>query len=75
MRFVAAVEDSVVDLGADQRNEQPVGHHRQPLRPRQVRQQPVGGVGRYDPDKKTWTHYPMPQSKSGTYSVDRKSVV
>jgi len=29
----------------------------------------VGGVGRYDPDSKQWTHYPMPQSKSGTYSV------
>ena len=28
-----------------------------------------GGVGRYDPAKKSWTHYPMPQSKSGTYSV------
>jgi virginiamycin B lyase len=29
----------------------------------------AGGVGRYDPQTKTWTHYPMPQSKSGTYSV------
>ena len=29
----------------------------------------AGGIGRYDPGKKTWTHYPMPQSKSGTYSV------
>jgi virginiamycin B lyase len=29
----------------------------------------VGGVGRYDTAAKKWTHYPMPQSKSGTYSV------
>jgi len=29
----------------------------------------AGGIGRYDPDKKTWTHFPMPQSKSSTYAV------
>jgi virginiamycin B lyase len=29
----------------------------------------AGGIGRYDPDKKIWTHFPMPQSKSSTYSV------
>jgi len=29
----------------------------------------AGGIGRYDPMKKTWMHYPMPQSKGGTYSV------
>src|SRR5205823_185204 len=29
----------------------------------------AGGVGRYDPDKKAWTHYPMPRSRSGTYAV------
>jgi virginiamycin B lyase len=29
----------------------------------------AGGVGRYDPVKAVWTHYPMPQSKSSTYAV------
>jgi virginiamycin B lyase len=29
----------------------------------------AGGIGRYDPAKKTWTRFPMPQSKSSTYSV------
>ena len=29
----------------------------------------AGGIGRYDPDKKIWTHFPMPQSKSSTYAV------
>jgi virginiamycin B lyase len=29
----------------------------------------VGGIGRYDPAKKIWTQYPMPQSKHSTYSV------
>ena len=28
-----------------------------------------GAIGRYDPAAKTWTTYPMPQSKSGTYSI------
>ena len=28
-----------------------------------------GGLGRYDPASKTWKHYPMPKSTSGTYSV------
>jgi virginiamycin B lyase len=28
-----------------------------------------GGIGRYDPAAKIWTVYPMPESKSGTYSV------
>ncbi len=29
----------------------------------------AGAIGRYDPATKAWTSYPMPQSKSGTYSV------
>jgi len=29
----------------------------------------AGGIGRYDTTQKTWTHYPMPKSKSGTYAV------
>src|SRR5262244_2048486 len=29
----------------------------------------AGGIGRYDPAKKIWTQYPMPQSKSSTYAV------
>ena len=29
----------------------------------------AGGIGRYDPEKKIWTHFPMPQSKSSTYAV------
>jgi virginiamycin B lyase len=29
----------------------------------------AGGIGKYDPSRQTWTHYPMPQSKSSTYSV------
>ena len=29
----------------------------------------AGDIGRYDPAKKIWTHYPMPKSKAGTYSV------
>jgi virginiamycin B lyase len=29
----------------------------------------AGGRGKYDPVKQVWTHYPMPQSKSSTYSV------
>ena len=28
-----------------------------------------GAIGRYDPTKKSWTSYLMPQSKNGTYSV------
>lgn len=29
----------------------------------------AGGLGKYDPVKATWTHYPMPVSKGGTYAV------
>src|SRR5262249_60599296 len=29
----------------------------------------AGAIGRYDPAAKTWTMYPMPQSKWGTYSI------
>ena len=28
-----------------------------------------GAIGRYDPAARTWTTYPMPQSRSGTYSI------
>jgi virginiamycin B lyase len=29
----------------------------------------AGGLGKYDPVKAAWTHYPMPVSKGGTYAV------
>jgi virginiamycin B lyase len=29
----------------------------------------AGGIGRYDPDKKSWTHFTMPKSRSSTYAV------
>src|SRR5205085_9905827 len=29
----------------------------------------AGGIGRYDPGRKIWTHYPMPKSRGGTYAV------
>ena len=28
-----------------------------------------GGIGRYDPMKKSWTTYLMPKSRNGTYAV------
>jgi len=29
----------------------------------------AGGIGRYDPEAKTWKVYTMPKSRSGTYAV------